>query len=391
MFDKRFKDRLIMQAQSHLLRQPPMIDAREGNSVWIAGRKLLSFASNDYLGLTASPALKGKVAESFARYGSSSSSSRLASGNYRMIARAEEAYARHFGYDDALFFPSGYQANLGIISALFEQGDAVMFDKHVHASSVKGMALSKAELLGYKHNSMPHLRKRLESRSGVHQAVITESLFSMDGDLVDLEGMKMLRRTFGFLTIVDEAHSFGALGPWGRGIARDIADIAVGAFGKAFALFGAFVLLPGGVKEYLYNFSSPLIHSTALPEAHAASALQALQIVAESDDRREKLARNSRMMKAALISEGYRVNGGAHIIAIEIGDEAAAVAMSKELFDKGVFVLPCRHPTVPWGRAILRISMTALHTEEDMERFIRALRETDSLEDQHEGRGHGIQ
>ncbi len=375
MLEKRFKDKLLMQRQAGLYRNPPPVEKREGKHIFVDGRRLLNFSSNDYLGLAQSRELAEKVAENFRRYGTSSSSSRLVSGNYSVISRAEEAYAAHFGYRDALFFPSGYQANLGVVSGLFGREDTIIFDKHVHASTVKGMELSKAEFLGFKHNSMSHLRKRLESRRQNQACVLTEALFSMDGDLLDAGGIVDLKREFGFLTLVDEAHSFGALGEKGRGIARAVADIAVGTFGKAFGLFGAFALLPEGVKEYLFNFSSPLIYSTTLPEAHAASALDLLDIISKCDDRREALGKNSATMRQALRAQGFGVTGQAHIIAVEIGQESLAAAVSRKLFEKGYFAFPARFPTVPLGRAILRVGMSALHTGEDISRFADALKE----------------
>jgi 8-amino-7-oxononanoate synthase len=377
MFEERFKRRLDMQRQAGLYRNPPEVREREGKCIWIGTRKVLNFASNDYLGLSTSLELKERVAENFRKYGTSSSSSRLVSGHYSIISHAEKAYARHFGYHDALFFPSGYQANLGIISTLFDRGDTVIFDKHIHASSVKGMALSRAEFLGYKHNSMSHLQKRLEVRKERPVGVLTESLFSMDGDFLNMRGIGELKDRYGFLSVVDEAHAFGALGRNGRGIAREVADIAVGTFGKALGLFGAFVLLPEGFKEYLFNFCSPLIYSTTLPEAHAASALDLLEIVSSSEDKRELLRRNSRIMKEALTAAGFQVGGDAHVLAVEIGDEARAAAVARGLFERDIFVLAARYPTVPLGRAILRIGMTALHTEEDATRFVEALEEAD--------------
>ncbi|PIP07658.1 MAG: 8-amino-7-oxononanoate synthase, partial [Syntrophobacteraceae bacterium CG23_combo_of_CG06-09_8_20_14_all_50_8] len=213
-------------------------------------------------GLGVSGELRQKAAHNFQRYGTSASSSRLVSGHYALISRAEEEYARYFGYDAALFFPSGYQANVGILSALFEKGDTLIFDKHIHASSVKGMALSGASFRGYNHNSMQHLWRRLEGNSKERAAVLTESLFSMDGDFLDIQGFGRLKEEYGFFSIVDEAHAFGAVGEGGRGLARPVADVAMGTFGKALGLFGAFVLTPATIREFLFNFSSPLIYST---------------------------------------------------------------------------------------------------------------------------------
>jgi 8-amino-7-oxononanoate synthase len=376
MFTERFKKRIAAQHQAGLYRDPPEITRRDGKYLFIGNKKILNFASNDYLGLSASEELKDKVVRNFKKFNPSSSSSRLVSGNYSAIVRAEKKYAQHFGYEDALFFPSGYQANIGVLSAFFEKGDTIIFDKHVHASSVKGMTLSGAGFTGYNHNSMEHLKKRLHADTQAQSPVLTESLFSMDGDFLDTKAFKKVKDQYGFLSIVDEAHAFGALGEKGRGLAGDVADIAVGTFGKALGFFGAFVLLPEGFKEYLFNFSSPLIYTTTLPEAHAASAVDLLQMISERNDLREHLGKISLLMKESLRQEGFRVRGDAHILSVEIGEEEKTVAVAKGLLNNDIFALPARFPTVPIRRAILRISMTALHTEEDVELFISKIKES---------------
>jgi 8-amino-7-oxononanoate synthase len=374
MLAERFKNRLMLQRQTGLYREPPEVKIRDGKYLNIGGRSVLNFASNDYLGLGVSEELRRRAARNFEKYGTSSSSSRLVSGNYSIINKAEKEYASYFGYRDAIFFPSGYQANLGILSTILERGDTVIFDKHIHASSVKGMTMSGANFLGYNHNSMPHLAKRLKMCGHRQVAVLTESLFSMDGDLLDLGGLGKLKERCRFLAIVDEAHAFGATGHGGRGIARSVADIAVGTFGKAFGFFGAFVLLPEGFKEYLFNFSSPLIYTTTLPEAHAATAIDILEIIGRSEDRRRHLRDVSQFFKESLRLEGFRVTGDAHILAIEIGDETKAVNTARKLLEKNIFVLPARYPTVPLHRSILRIGVTALHEEKDIKTLIERIR-----------------
>jgi len=375
MFTERLKTQLKLHRQAGLYRQPPDILGREGASLLLAGGRVLNFASNDYLGLGVSDVLRKQVARNFRKYGSSSSSSRLVSGNYTLIAEAEKVYARYFGYEEALFFPSGYQANLALLSTLFDSGTVIIFDKHIHASSVKGIALSSAELVGYNHSSLTHLRKRLEKAGEKETVVLTESLFSMDGDLLDVPGLIALKEHYRFLCIVDEAHALGALGEHGCGVARPVADIAVGTFGKALGLFGAFLLVPAMVKEYLFNFASPLIYSTTLPEAHAASAIDILTLLVEGDDARRHLREISLFMKTRLTAEGFSVQGDAHILALEIGDEQKAWEISNRLREKGIFVLSARYPTVPLGKAILRIGMTALHREEDVNCFTQSLKE----------------
>ncbi len=378
MFDKRFRDRISVRKQEGLYRNPLVIEKREGRFVTIKGRRVLSFASNDYLGLGASKALAARVGKHFNAFASaaaSASSSRLVAGNYDTICRAEKTFAEYFGYEDALFFPSGYQANLAILSTLFETGDTLLFDKHVHASSVKGMALSAATLKGYRHNSLAHLEKRLNAVPLGNRAVVTESLFSMDGDLLPVKALGQLKETHGFYSVVDEAHAFGVLGDKGRGIAHGVADIALGTFGKALGLFGAFVLLPQGVKEYMVNFASPFIYTTALPPAHALAAVDALELVEQGDHARKTLGQVSVAMHEALTRQGFEVFGDAHILSVMMGDEERAVRVSRELLLRGILAFPARFPTVPLGKAILRLGMTALHREADIQTLVNALKE----------------
>lgn len=373
MFAQRIQSRLAEQKRSGLYRNPPQIDKRAGKYLTVNGGQVLNFASNDYLGLAASEELRQQVADNFTKYSPSSSSSRLVSGNYSIIAEAEQAYADYFGYESAIFFPSGYQANVGLISTLFEDGDAVFFDKHVHASSVKGLSLSGANLMGYRHNSMKHLAKRLNTKGERPAAVVTESLFSMDGDLLKKDELAALKKREELFVIVDEAHSVGVLGEKGRGYAREVADIALGTFGKALGLFGAFVLLPKEFKQYLFNFASSLIYTTTLPEAHAASTLAVLSQLEKGDEKREQLAAISTYTKESLREKGFLVHGDAQIVSIEIGEESKTVELAQKLLSSGYFVLPARFPTVPRGKAILRLGMTVLHNKEDVDGFVQTL------------------
>ncbi len=375
MFDKRFRDRLKLQQLEGLHRNPPVIGKRDGRFVTIRGQKVLSFASNDYLGLGSSPHLAAQVGKHFKAGGSSASSSRLVAGNYQTICRAEKIFADYFGYEDAIFFSSGFQANLAVLSTLFEKGDTLIFDKHVHASCVKGISLSGASLKGYRHNNLEHLEKRLEAATSANRGVVTESLFSMDGDLLPIKRFGDLKKKHGFYGVVDEAHAFGVLGDKGRGIARGVTDIALGTFGKALGLFGAFVLLPYGVKEYLMNFASPLIYTTSLPQAHALAAVDALELVEQGDNARKTLKDVSASMGETLIREGFQVAGDAHIISVLMGDEKKAAQVSQDLLSRGILAFSARFPTVPLGKAILRLGMTALHREEDIQTFVNALRE----------------
>ncbi len=375
MFARKFERRLLTQKKAGLFRDPPMIGRRDGKYLSIDGRKVLNFSSNDYLGLGDSKELREITAENFMKYGSSASASRLVAANYEIVRQAESLFAEYFGHEEAVFFQSGYQANLAVVSTFFDKEDAVFFDKRIHASSVKGLTASGCRFSGFNHNDLSHLEKRLGKNKRENTAVLTESLFSMDGDLLDVGGFKRLKDCRGFLSVVDEAHAFGALGPGGRGISGNAADIALGTFGKALGLFGAFALMPKGFKSYLFNFASPLIYSTSLPAAHAASAINILEIVEKSDDKRERLADNSRLAKRLLAEENFKIFGDAHIIAIEIGDEKKTVRISRRLLEKNIFVFSARYPTVAPGKAILRLGMTAVHDENDIRFFVKQLKD----------------
>lgn len=372
---QRMTDRLKLQKKQALYRNPPAVSARKGRIITIGQKKVLNFSSNDYLGLGSSDQLARTVACNFRKYGASGSSSRLVSGNYGAICEAEAALCQYFGYESALIYPSGYQCNLGVIATLFEKKDRVLVDKHIHASSVAALRLSGARLQGFKHNCMAHLKRRLSKMESPPAAILTESLFSMDGDLLDVDVLARIKAEHEVPVLVDEAHALGVLGAKGRGIARSVADMAVGTLGKALGLFGAFVLLPSNTREYLLNFSSPLIYTTTLPEAHGASVISVLEIMAGADSRRQKLMELSRAAKKSIRQAGFDVNGDAHILSIAIGSETMAAAYCDRLFEKGIFVFSARFPTVPLGKAILRISMTADHTPADVDTLVTGLTE----------------
>ncbi len=373
MFNERFTKKLKQQKKTGLYRNPPKISKREGKYLYIGKNEMINFASNDYLGFGSIDYVKKIIAANFEKYGSSSSSSRLVTGNFCTMREAEKIYADYFGYEDAVFFPSGYQANLGLLSTLFDNDDKIIFDKHIHASSVKGISLSGAEFTGYKHNNLSHLEKKLINAEDKSKAVVTEALFSMDGDYTDFKAINILKSKYNFICIADEAHSYGAVGDKGKGVSSGVADIGVGTFGKAFGLFGAFVLLPKLYREYLVNFASPYIYTTSLPEAHAAATIEILQLIEQADDKREHLQNISKFAKTTLEARGFKVAGDAHILAIEIGDEEKTVKITKELQKKNIFTFPARFPTVPLGRAIIRLSLTSLHSKEDILYLCEAL------------------
>ena len=366
MLETRMRQMLAAQKAEGLYRDPLQVATLEGRVAEVGGRKYLNFVSNDYLGLGNDPHWRSVVGECFSKYAPSSSSSPLVCGHYNVMAEAESAYADFFGYGEALFFPSGFQANEAVVSTLLQAADVAVYDKRVHASTVRGLEVSGKPLKGFNHSNVGHLRKRLQRLDEKKVIVFTESLYSMDADLLDISAMEALRKEKDFVSVVDEAHAFGVLGSSGSGHARSVADVAVGTFGKGLGFFGAFVLLPQGYREYLLNFSSPLIYSTALPEAHAAAAIQLLDILRSCDDRREIVLKNASILREKLTNLDLQVLGDAHILAVVVGDEQEAVRISQAFRTKGILCFASRFPTVPRNQALLRIGMTAHHTIEDI-------------------------
>ncbi len=234
-----------------------------------------------------------------------------------------------------------------------------------------GVWHSRAGFHAYRHNRMSHLRKLLETYPA--QAVLTESLFSMDGDSPDFNALKNLKDEFKFLCIVDEAHAFGVLGHGGRGLGGDVADVAVGTLGKAFGMFGAFILCPAIVREHLIHFGQGFIYTTALPPWHGDMVLAMLERVRQANDRRERLYELGSHARRELAETGLQVCGAAHILALEVGDEIRCQGLATALRQEGILVFAARYPTVPLGQAILRICLTAEHSKADMERLRDAL------------------
>lgn len=374
--------------------------------VHVQGRPLLHFAGNDYLGLAADADWRATVAACFARHAPSGTASRLAAGHTALSAEAEAAWADYFGYAECLFLPSGYQANLALLWGLLGHGDAVFLDRRIHASMAHALPSTGAHLHTHRHADMDDLSRRLAAwrasgngsgGNGAPQPVVlAESLYSMDGTLPDMARLGAVARKHGAFVIVDEAHAFGALGMGGRGRAHGVADVAVGTLGKALGLFGAFLLLPRGTRAALENLASPLIHSTALPEAHAACCLALLDLLPRLDDRRRHLAVLGEALRAGLRAEGVPVREGAHVVCVDVGDEARCTRLAAKLREPddggpGVLALAARHPTVPRGAATLRLGLTALHRVDDVARCVELLARAWQQEEATRGNAPGEQ
>ena len=248
---QRLKAEIEAREQAGLGRSLMAVSERHGTTVTVDGREYLNFSSNDFLGLAQDRDMAGKLADLCRRFGSGSGASRLVTGTENSTLAAEQALADYFGYESCLIMGSGFLANLTLIATLFSEKDTLLLDKRAHTSTMAGVWHSRARFHTFRHNRMSHLRKLLEAHPP--EAVLTESLFSMDGDSPDFAALKKLKEEFNFLCIVDEAHALGVLGSEGKGLGRDVADVTVGTLGKAFGMFGAFILGPQIVRDYLIH------------------------------------------------------------------------------------------------------------------------------------------
>jgi 8-amino-7-oxononanoate synthase len=364
------RDAVRARRDAGLGRRLLAVSGRRGPYTVADGREHLDFSSNDFLGLGQDGGMAERLAGLCRRHGCGSGSSRLVTGTSAGVLEAEAALAAHFGYESCLILGSGFLANLTLLATLFSNKDTLALDKRAHASTVAGVRHSRAAFHTFRHNGMDHLAKIL--RAHPVRAVLTESLFSMDGDSPDFSDLARLKGEHGFLCVVDEAHSFGALGEGGRGLAHGVADVAVGTLGKAFGLFGAFILCPEAVRDYLIHFGQGFVYTTALPPWHGDMVLAMLErVVAAADDRaRLRLLGDE---ARTLLGEVLPVRGEAHILALEVGDEARCVRLAETLRRDGVLVFAARYPTVPLGQAILRVNLTSLHRPEHLRRLRDAL------------------
>ncbi len=374
MFEE-YLTRLEQWRNENLYREPMVVSNRQGKYVDIGLKRLINFSSNDYLGLSSDQKIKDIFVRNFEKYPVSSSSSRLVCGNYSVVLEAEKRFAKYFGYEDCIFFQTGFQANLALMSTLFLDSHEIIVDKHIHASTISGLKLGRVGFKTYLHNNLSHLEKRIKSINNKPCWVVTESVFSMDGDILDTDALLRLKQKYKFRCVVDEAHSVGIMGDRGIGVASGVSDIMVGTFSKAFGFFGAFILLPHVIKEYMFNFAYPLIYSTSLPPAHAGIAMDILNIVEGLGDRRWYLKELSAYTRDCLRELGIRFTGKSCILGIHIGDEDVACKVSQELVNRGFMVFASRYPTVPRNKAILRISLCYFHSEKDISRFLSQLKD----------------
>lgn len=341
--------------------------------VKIENRWLLNLASNNYLGFAGDARLRKAAIKAVQFHGAGATASRLIVGNHPLYEQAESALREWKEAPSALILHSGYTANLGIIAALVGRDDVVFSDRRNHASIVDGIALSRARHYRYRGDDLDHLEKLLKRSNHRRKLIVTDSVFSMDGDRADIRGLAMLKERYGALLMVDEAHSGGVYGERGKGLVaalgmQDRVDIQMGTFSKALGSYGAYVVGEEWLIDYLKNKMRPFIFSTALPPAALGSILAAIEWIQTADERRQRLWRHTREMRAKLRQLGFNIGAGdTQIIPLIIGSNEATVAMSERLRQEGVAAIAIRPPTVPENQARLRLTAMATHRREDLD------------------------
>ncbi|MBH5316421.1 8-amino-7-oxononanoate synthase [Paenibacillus sp. GSMTC-2017] len=336
-------------------------------------QQLLNLASNDYLGLSQHPLIIEAMSKSLSIVGAGAGASRLVTGNYPLFEHLEVELAAWHEREAALVFANGYMANSGIIRTLVGRGDVVFSDQLNHASIVDGIVLSRADHARYRHNDMKHLETLLEKyRHKERKLIVTDAIFSMDGDQAPLQELIALKREYGALLMVDEAHSSGIYSERGEGLCHALGihhdvDIMMGTFSKSFGLYGAYVCGSRTLVRWLVNKARPLIYSTALPPSIIAGILASLSLVQSEHWRRQQLNANSVLFRSFLREGGYVIGeGDSPIIPLIIGDNDKALRFSEALEEKGIAAVAIRPPTVPEGTARIRFSLSAVHGQQEL-------------------------
>lgn len=364
----------------HTRRRLAPLDGRAPARATRAGHDLVDFSSNDYLGLSGHPAVVAAAREALARYGVGTGASRLMSGDLAIHHELEEAVAAFKGTEAALVFTSGYQANTAVIPALVGRHDAVFADALSHASLLDGALLSRAKLIRFRHNDPDDLAALLaKHRAGYRRAlIVTESVFSMDGDCAPLQPIVELKDRYDCRLYVDEAHATGIFGPHGQGRvgAEGLADrveLTMGTFSKALGGLGAYLASSRLVVEYLVNAARGFIYTTALPPVIAAANLAALHVCRQESGLGAALLAKAARFRDALRERGWDARGVSQIVPVVVGDSARTLELSARLAACGFLVMAVRPPTVPEGAARLRFSLTAAHTDDQLQAVLEAL------------------
>lgn len=362
---------------------PPLI--HEGRDVLLNGQRMLNLSSNDYLGLSNDISLRKEFLKTLTpeTFLPTSSSSRLLTGNFSDYQKLEQQLATMFGTESALIFNSGYHANTGILPAICNTHTLILADKLVHASLIDGIKLSSAKCIRYRHNDISQLQRLIAENHNAYEQliIVTESIFSMDGDEADLPALIQLKKSYSnILLYIDEAHAFGVRGKKGLGCAEeqdcinDI-DFLVGTFGKAIDSAGAYIVCRQLIREYLINKMRTFIFTTALPPINIQWTSWMLERLSALQHKRAHLLQISEKLKVALTAKGYNCPSVSHIVPMIIGASEDTILKAEELQRKGFYALPVRPPTVPDGTSRIRFSLTADITEHEIDQLIKLINE----------------
>ncbi|MFN8130739.1 MAG: 8-amino-7-oxononanoate synthase [Solirubrobacteraceae bacterium] len=374
------EDRLDELKELGLYRRMRMVSGPQGPRIVLDGQPVLLLCSNNYLGLADHPSVREAAADAAMRWGVGAGASRLVSGTMTIHRRLEERLAEFEGREACVLFGSGYLANVGVVSALAQPGGMVFSDALNHASIIDGCRLARAETFVYDHCDLDHLAwglQRLEDGQGA--VIVTDGVFSMDGDVAPLAELVALAHEFDARLVVDEAHGTGAVGPGGRGACADAGierevDVIVGTLGKSLGSYGAYAACDDAMAAYLVNTARPLIFSTAPPPPAVAGALAALELLAAEPRRAEKLQANALALREALAADGWDVSGSdTQIVPLIVGDAALAVRVCEAALGRGVFAQAIRPPTVPAGTSRLRLAVMASHTKAELREAAKAI------------------
>lgn len=365
--------------KQHQLRTLRTVIPLSATTVSVDGGEMINFCSNDYMGLSKDPRLQQRAVDFMDRYGTGSTASRLICGTYDCFVEVEEKLARLKGVESALLLNSGFQANVSIIPALIDSESLIISDRLNHNSIIQGVQLAGCRKILYDHNNLDHLEQVLkEGRDKAYSRIliVTESIFSVDGDRSDIDRLNGLAEKYQALLMVDEAHATGVLGLRGMGLtAGKNVDVTIGTFGKALGSFGAYIACAKQIKDYLINCCWGFIYTTALPPPVIGSIDAALDLIPGMEEERESLQDSADFFRNSLRDLGYDTgNSTTQIIPIIIGNEEETLALSERLGQEGFLAMAFRPPTVAPGQSRIRITLSAAHTREQVERLIDVFR-----------------
>ncbi len=362
-----------------------VIESAQDPEVIVGGKKMIMIGSNNYLGLTNHPRVKEAAIEALRKYGSGCAGSRFLNGTLDIHVNLEKKLARFMRKEAALVFSTGFQTNLGVISAIAGKDDVILIDKMNHASIIDGCRLSFSEIKKYRHNDMEDLERLLQQYNDKGKLIVVDGVFSMEGDIADLPNIVKLAREYGARIMVDDAHGIGVLGMTGRGTAEhfrleDEVDMIMGTYSKSLASIGGFIAASEEVIHYIKHFARALIFSASPPPASIASVSAAIDIIEEEPERRERLRRNTNKMLKGFKSLGFDTGRSeTPIIPLIVGDDQRAFLMAKMLHDKGIFANVAVSPAVPNGNALIRTSYMATHTDEQLDKVLQAFEEVGNV------------